>query len=170
MSQQFCLKPWIMKSTVWWQTLFTMRGNAPCMYKWGNIFWLSSPKYFFPGDRKPELWSLPHPTSCQTLVDVHAVVEQLHFLGVIAMALEWEGLQTFYSNLYFTIPKAIGGIFPILNPKSLNGFLLSLKILYGICQSVITLVHSGIFLTSLDIRDVYFHIPHLPSGSTLPGI
>ena len=64
----------------------------------------------------------------------------------------------FYST-YFLVPKKDGGFRPILNLKGLNRMIEVPSFKMETLRSVITSVQPGDWLTSIDLKDAYLHVP-----------
>jgi hypothetical protein len=69
----------------------------------------------------------------------------------------------FYSRL-FTVPKASGGLRPVIDLSTLNKFLLIPKFKMDTSESIRKTLLRGDWTTSLDLKDAYFHIPVHPSS------
>ncbi|XP_077687539.1 cyclic nucleotide-gated channel beta-1 [Eretmochelys imbricata] len=89
-------------------------------------------------------------------------VERLMHLGAVEkVPVEFQG-KGFYSR-YFLIPKAKGGLRPILDLRGLNRFLVRSKFLMVSLASVIPSQDPGDWYAALDLQDTYFHI-HIFEG------
>ena len=60
---------------------------------------------------------------------------------------------------YFLMPKKSGGWRPILNLKPLNKFLVVDSFKMETLKNVILAVQPGEWLSSIDLKDAYFHVP-----------
>jgi hypothetical protein len=67
----------------------------------------------------------------------------------------------FYSRL-FLVPKKTGGMRPVIDLSILNTFLLVPHFKMETNRSIISCIHPGMWTTSLDLMDAYFHIPIAP--------
>ena len=68
----------------------------------------------------------------------------------------------FYGHL-FTVPKASGGLRPVLDLSALNNYLFIPKFRMETPESVRQLVRQGDWAASLDLTDAYFHVLIHPS-------
>jgi len=66
----------------------------------------------------------------------------------------WSG----YYNTYFLVPKKDGGIRPILNLKQFNHCLRKARFKMNSLETIISVMDSGLWLASVDLKDAYFHI------------
>ena len=67
----------------------------------------------------------------------------------------------FYST-YFLVPKKTGDLRPILNLKPINGQIRRPSFKMETVASVMKALKVGDWMTSLDLKDAYFHIPIHP--------
>ena len=67
----------------------------------------------------------------------------------------------FYSK-YFLVPKASGGLRPILDLRRLNSFVKTLSFRMLTCTQVLSSVAEGEWFTLVDLKDAYFHVPIHP--------
>ena len=63
----------------------------------------------------------------------------------------------FFSK-YFTVPKADGGLRPILDLKRLNRFLRPKKFRMVTLATIMPLLRRNVWFASIDLKDAYFHI------------
>ena len=75
----------------------------------------------------------------------------------------------FYSRL-FLVRKATGEWRPIIDLSSLNVFVHCPSFTMETPRSILRALHQGQWLTSLDLKDAYFHIGIPPSRQTLPTL
>jgi len=73
-------------------------------------------------------------------------------------AIEYASGPGFTSPL-FTIPKKTGELRPVLNLRALNQFLPSKHFKMETIQHVCQLINPGDYLTSIDLRDAFLHVP-----------
>ena len=73
-----------------------------------------------------------------------------------------EQLSGFYSR-YFIVPKKDGGYRPILDLRMLNRCLKNLTFKMLSPARVLQAVSKGLWFTTLDLKDAYFHVPIHPS-------
>lgn len=72
-----------------------------------------------------------------------------------------EQLSGFYST-YFIVPKKDGGYRPILDLRALNHCLKELKFKMLSPARVLQAISKGLWFTTLDLKDAYFHVPVHP--------
>ena len=63
----------------------------------------------------------------------------------------------FFSK-YFTVPKADGGLRPILDLKRLNRFIRPKKFRMVTLATIMPLLRRNVWIASIDLKDAYFHI------------
>ena len=68
-----------------------------------------------------------------------------------------QGWSGYYSS-YFLVPKKDGGLRPILNLKQFNNCLRKVKFKMNTLESIISVMDSGLWLASVDLKDAYFHV------------
>ena len=68
----------------------------------------------------------------------------------------------FYST-FFVVPKKDGGLRPILNLKPLNRYVVYKKFTMETAKSVLQYLSEGDWVTSMDLKDAYLHVPILPA-------
>ena len=91
----------------------------------------------------------------QSLLDKAAV-------EVVPKGQEYAG---FYST-YFLVPKKDGGFRPVLNLREVNACLQVPTFKMETLRSVIASVQPGDWLTSIDLKDAYLHVPMHPDLNT----
>ena len=64
----------------------------------------------------------------------------------------------FVSNI-FLVANQSGGMRPVINLKKLSKFLAREHFKMEHILTILTLLHEGCFMTSLDLKDAYFSIP-----------
>ena len=67
----------------------------------------------------------------------------------------------FYSQ-YFLVPKASGGLRPILDLRRLNAYVKTLPFRMLTSAQVLSSVSEGEWFTLVDLKDAYFHVPIHP--------
>ena len=82
-------------------------------------------------------------------------VDELLAKGVIE---PFSGGAGFYSSV-FVVPKHTGGLWPILNLKHFNCYMHVPSIKIPAIRHVWQLIHHGDYAFSIDLQDVYLHIP-----------
>ena len=65
---------------------------------------------------------------------------------------------TFFST-YFIVPKKNGGLCPIVNLKFFNKAVTKRRFKMETLHSIMTVLSPGQWMASLDLKDVYFHVP-----------
>ena len=68
----------------------------------------------------------------------------------------------FYIN-FFLVPKKLGGLRPVINLKSLNLFIKKEKFKMETIRSIQKALSPGDWVTSIDLKDAYFHIAVHPN-------
>ena len=95
-----------------------------------------------------------HPWSQEVMEVMDKEVSDLMAKG----AIEYASGPGFTSPL-FTIPKKTGELRPVLNLRALNQFLPSKHFKMETIQHVCQLINPGDYLTSIDLRDAFLHVP-----------
>ncbi|XP_066963153.1 uncharacterized protein [Macrobrachium rosenbergii] len=72
-------------------------------------------------------------------------------------------LEGFY-NSFFIIPKSSGGWRSVLDLSALNFFIKTTKFRMEANQSVLSSIHQGDWMVTIDIKDAFFHIPVHPES------
>ena len=75
-----------------------------------------------------------------------------------ALEIVLDACPSFYSRL-FLVDKATGGWHPVIDLSHLNEFVLQTPLKMETIALVLLSVREGDFLASIDLKDVYFHIP-----------
>ncbi|KAG6935254.1 hypothetical protein G0U57_015306, partial [Chelydra serpentina] len=88
----------------------------------------------------------------QALLELGAVEEMPH---------EFRS-KGFYSR-YFLVPKAKGGLRPILDLRNLNKYIVNLKFRMVSLATIIPSLDPGDWFAALDMKDAYFHISISPA-------
>jgi hypothetical protein len=78
-------------------------------------------------------------------------------------AIEYGSGSGFTSPL-FVIPKKTGDLRPVLNLRRLNEFLPKIPFKMETVQQICLLLNKGDYLTSIDLRDAFLHVPIHPSS------
>jgi len=78
-------------------------------------------------------------------------------------AIEYGSGSGFTSQM-FVIPKKTGDLRPVLNLRALNQFLPTRPFKMETVQHVCHLLNKNDFLTSIDLRDAFLHVPIHPSS------
>ncbi|XP_067652431.1 uncharacterized protein [Haliotis asinina] len=100
----------------------------------------------------------PVPFSRERAEVLRAEVQSLLDKAAIEMVPEGQQEDGFYST-YFLVTKEDGGFRPILNLKGLNKFIEVPSFRMETLRSVISSVETGDWLTSIDLKDAYLHVP-----------
>ncbi|KAG6931685.1 ORF 3, partial [Chelydra serpentina] len=88
-------------------------------------------------------------------------VQELLNLGAVEeVPQEFRG-KGFYSR-YFLVPKAKGGLRPILDLRNLNKYIVNLKFRVVSLATIIPSLDPGDWYAALDMKDAYFHISITP--------
>ncbi|XP_053718309.1 uncharacterized protein LOC128757227 [Synchiropus splendidus] len=87
-------------------------------------------------------------------------VESLLRKRAISLVPQEDRKRGFYS-VYFLVPKRSGGLRPILDLRRLNAFISSRSFRMLTIQQLLNCVRPGDWMTSVDLTDVYFHVPIL---------
>eukprot|EP00079_Xenopus_tropicalis_P032144 XP_017945915.1 PREDICTED: uncharacterized protein LOC101734340 [Xenopus tropicalis] len=90
-----------------------------------------------------------------------SVVEELIQSNVVIPVPPDHQFTGFYSNL-FVVPKKNGTFRPVLDLKRLNKWIIYRRFKMESVRSVIRAMEPGEFLTSLDMKDAYLHVPIFP--------
>ncbi|KAG6937621.1 ORF I polyprotein, partial [Chelydra serpentina] len=89
-------------------------------------------------------------------------VQALLELGAVEeVPQEFRG-KGFYSR-YFLVPKAKGGLQPILDLRNLNKYIVNLKFHMVSLATIIPSLDPGDWYAALDMKDAYFHISITPA-------
>ncbi|XP_067659472.1 uncharacterized protein [Haliotis asinina] len=100
----------------------------------------------------------PVPFSRERAEVLRAEVQSLLDKAAIEMVPKGQQEDGFYST-YFLVTKKDGGFRPILNLKGLNKFIEVPSFRMETLRSVISSVETGDWLTSIDLKDAYLHVP-----------
>ena len=74
-----------------------------------------------------------------------------------------DGSPGFYSSM-FLVPKRTGGFRPIINLKILNLSVVKEKFKMETQRAIRKALHQGEWVTSIDLKDAYFHVPVKPAA------
>lgn len=115
------------------------------------------------GPQRPPLSRQPRefPTSRSRSRQVVEATQQLLAKGAIEVVNN-PNTPGFYSRL-FVVPKASGGVRPVIDLSALNRYLLCPHFQMETAESIRHSVLPGEWVTSVDIQDAYLHIPVAPS-------
>ncbi|CAN2390178.1 Reverse transcriptase (RNA-dependent DNA polymerase), partial [Pristimantis euphronides] len=113
-----------------------------------------------------EFWTHPPPCFFQSVPPVASAKASALFKAVDALLLrrvivpvpQHDQFRGLYSNL-FVIPKKDGSIRPILDLRDLNRYVKVRLFQMESLRLVIAWLEKGDFLSSVDIRDAYLHVP-----------
>ena len=117
--------------------------------------WKSSPPPFL-GIRRT-----PVPASVEKREALRAEVQSLLDKSAIEVVPKGQEHVGYYST-YFLVTKKDGGFRPILNLRGLNGLIEVPTFKMETLRSVIASVSPGEWLTSIDLKDAYLHVPMHP--------
>ncbi|KAK7898748.1 hypothetical protein WMY93_019601 [Mugilogobius chulae] len=67
-----------------------------------------------------------------------------------------------YYSRYFLVPKKTGGYRPILDLRGLNRYMKVLRFHMLTVSDVLRTISEGDWVTSIDLKDAYFHVPIYP--------
>lgn len=111
------------------------------------------------GPTKPTLSKSPvqFPARTHKSAEILEATHQLLLKGAIETVKD-TSTPGFYSRL-FTVPKASGGVRPVIDLSTLNTYLVCPKFKMETSQSIRQAVLPGEWVTSIDIQDAYLHIP-----------
>ncbi|VDH94414.1 Hypothetical predicted protein [Mytilus galloprovincialis] len=113
--------------------------------------------------------SLSHtqdPVKCQLLsVEVDTMLQKAAIEEVSILTLS----PGFYSRL-FLVPKKTGGMRPVIDLSILNKFLIVPHFKMETNRSIRASILPGMWTTSLDLSDAYFHIPIFPNLQEIPSL
>lgn len=121
--------------------------------------------YLIPFLQLPALSPVPIPfASYQPGSQKFQVLDQLvsEMLTKCAIELVPSPSPGFYSRL-FVVPKASGGWRPVIDLSPLNKFIRKERFTMESPHSVLLSLRQGDWLTSIDLKDAYFHVPIHPS-------
>uniref|UniRef100_UPI003AAB97E8 uncharacterized protein n=1 Tax=Centroberyx gerrardi TaxID=166262 RepID=UPI003AAB97E8 len=97
----------------------------------------------------------------QDAAALSAEIKELLGKGAITTVPPEEVEKGFYSR-YFLVPKKTGGVRPILDLRSLNNCIVERPFHMLTTKHLLECVQPGDWLTTIDLKDAYFHVPILP--------
>jgi hypothetical protein len=115
--------------------------------------------------RSPPLSAIPislsHTSDKEKRILLSEEVQSLILKGAIERVQDPFQSPGFYSRV-FLVPKKTGGMKPVIDLSILNTFLLVPHFKMETNRSIRSCIHPGMWTTSLDLMDAYFHIPIAP--------
>ena len=105
--------------------------------------------------------SLSHTSDKEKRILLSEEVQSLILKGAIERVQDPFQSPGFYSRV-FLVPKKTGGMRPVIDLSILNTFLLVPHFKMETNRSIRSCIHPGMWTTSLDLMDAYFHIPIAP--------
>jgi hypothetical protein len=105
--------------------------------------------------------SLSHTSDKEKRILLSEEVQSLILKGAVERVHDPFQSPGFYSRL-FLVPKKTGGMRPVIDLSILNTFLLVPHFKMETNRSIWSCIHPGMWITSLDLMDAYFHIPIAP--------
>ena len=117
------------------------------------------------GEERPTLTSVPPPFSMPANLEVRQALD-----GEVRTLLQKGAVERvrntsspgFYSRL-FTVPKASGGLRPVLDLSPLNVYLRKVRFRMETVQNVRAAIRSRDWGASIDLKDAYFHVEIHPA-------